>query len=191
MNIPKNLKRTTIITTSIWLLVVVLFVLQILLNSQFVFGIAFLLFIFGAIPCSLCFIIDWLKFIGSSVQSKWLNYLIYYAVTSAFIYGIGYWIDFLIDKKIAYLPLKLVLLVSVAFIIYGVFSFVIIKITYTIFKTLFNQGIALPKWAWYLLGYLIVFGAYQAFNFGFKNTAIMQGFLAKLDWILVQFINFG
>lgn len=82
------------------------------------------------------------------------------------------------------------LLVSFAFFIYGVFSFVIIKITYTIFKMLFNQGIALSKWAWHLLGYLIVFGAYQAFNFGFKNTAIMQGFLAKLDWILVQFINF-
>lgn len=115
MNISKTLKRTTIITASIWLLVALLFVLQIL-NSAFIFSIAFLLFIFGAIPCLLCFIIDWLKFIGSSVQSKWLNYLIYYAVTSAFIYGIGYWIDFLIDKKIAYLPLKLVLLVSFAFL---------------------------------------------------------------------------
>lgn len=169
---------------------VVLFVLQILLNSAFIFSIAFLLFIFGAIPCSLCFIIDWLKFIGSSVQSKSLNYLIYYAVISAFIYGIGYWIDFLIDKKIAYLPLKLVLLVSFAFFIYGVFSFIIIKITYTIFKMLFNQGIVLPKWAYYVVAYLIILGVYQ-FNLFLKNTAIMQGFLAKLDWILVQFINFG
>lgn len=190
MNISKTLKRTTIITTSIWLLVALLFVLQILLNSQFVFGIAFLLFIFGAIPCSLCFIIDWLKFIGKSAQSKWLNYLIYYAITSIFIYGIGYWIDFLIDKKIAYLPLKLVLLVSFAFFIYGVFSFIIIKITYTIFKTLFNQGIALPKWAYYVVSYLIILGVYQ-FNLGLKNTAIMQNFLAKLDYLVLQFLNFG
>lgn len=116
--------------------------------------------------------------------------MIYYAVTSIFVYGIGYWIDFLMDKKIAYLPLKLVLLVSVAFFVYGVFGFIVGKIIDVIFKTLFNQGIDLPKWAYYVVGYLIILGVYQ-FNLFLKNTVIIQGFLEKLDYLVVQFLNFG
>lgn len=151
LEIPYNLKKTTMITVIVWVIVVGLFFLQYYFiesqeNNDMVVSIMVLLFLFIAIPTTLLTIIEWVRFIINLLKINWLSYFVPYLILVMFIYGVGVLIDFLIIKEIAYLPFKIVILIHVIITIYAMYiystQFIISLIGYYCEK----RNILLSKW---------------------------------------------
>lgn len=155
---PKTLKRNILITTISWLVVVGLFLLQafVFTNNAIIVSLMVLVFLFIAIPVSLLTFMEWLKFLALKANKEWLRPFITYVCVFGFIFAIGELISFLIEHRVSYVGLKMVLL----FHIIGVMWLIIwggsrILLNW-IAKKFYYNNIVLSEWAYKILGYGIV-----------------------------------
>lgn len=156
--LPKTLKRNILITAISWLVVLSLFLLQafVLINHPVIVSLMMLVFLFIAIPVSLLTFIEWLKYLVVQANKQWLRPFITYVCIFGFIFAIGEVISFLIEYRVSYVGLKMVLV----FHIIGIMWLTILGssriVLNWIIKKLNYKDIVLSEWNYKVLGYGIV-----------------------------------
>lgn len=156
----RHLKRTTIITIATWFVVLLLFVLQKFIFSQadmndtLVF-VMVLLAIYLGVPTFLLCLIEWLAFIGELFKIKHLSQAIRYIVIMGFVYLVGDFISFMIERRVPDLGIKMVLFVHVVLAVWWVYGVCVGVISRMVFDALANRGVMLPNWLGTLLAILI------------------------------------
>lgn len=177
--IPYNLKKTTIITLTVWVVVIGLFFLQYYFieskeNNDIVVSIMMLLFLFIAIPATLLTIIEWVRFFISLTNIKWLAHFMPYLILVMFIYGVGIVIDSLITKEIAYLPFKMVVFIHVIVAIYAMYVYGTRFIFCLIGRYCEKRNILLPEWSAVILSILIAGCLYFIIRFIVEKIPLVE-----------------
>lgn len=184
--LPDFPKKTTIITAIIWSVVLLLFVLQKFIFSQAdindtLVSVMVLLAIYLGVPTLLLCLIDWLTWIGGFLGITWLSQAIRYVVIMGFVYLVGDFVSFMIERRVPDLGIKMVLFVHLIFGVWLVYLFAIRKFSELIFKALAKQEIILPKWLAVLLVIVIMWVVYQGVYFLLDRFLVIE-WLFKFDF---------
>lgn len=177
--IPHNLKKTTMITVTVWVIVIGLFLLQYYFieskeNNDMVVSIMWGLFLFIAIPATLLTIIDSVRFLISLTNIKWLSHFVSYLILVSFMYGVGIIIDFLVMKEIAYLPFKIVILIHVIVAIYLIYGYSTQVIVSFIGRYCEKRNILLPAWSTVIMSILVAGCLYFIIRFVVENIPLVE-----------------
>lgn len=178
--LPKTLKRSILITTIGWLVVVGLFLLQyfILVDEKeirnTVSGIMFLIFGVIVIPITLLTLIDGLEFLFSFLKLKWLSDWVGYLVLMGFLYLIGNMISFFIEHRVPYFEFKLILIIHIIILLWAIVIYLSRLITGCIAQKLDDRGIVLSEWLYLAIACGIFWLCYWLIRFLIEKLPIIQ-----------------
>lgn len=178
--LPKTLKRSILITTIGWLVVVGLFLLQyfILVDEKeignVVVGIMFFIFIFIAIPVTLLTLIDGLGFLFSFLKLKWLSDWVGYLVLMGFLYLIGNMISFFIEHRVPYFEFKMILIFHIIVLLWAIVIYLSRLITSCIAQKLDGRGIVLSEWIYLVIACGIFWLCYWLIRVLVEKLPIIQ-----------------
>ena len=165
--LPDLPKKTTLITAIIWLVVVLLFVVQrfIITDAQSrdtLVSIMVLLAIYLGVPTLLLCVIDWLTFVGGFLGITWLSKAIRYVVIMGVVYLVGDFVSFMIERRVPYLGIKMVLFVHLVLVVWWLYGACVNMVVKMVFTRLAHQAMVLPRWLSVLLVMAIAWLTYCA-----------------------------
>lgn len=179
--LPDFPKKTTMITIIIWSVVVLLFVMQrfVITDTQSrdtLVSVMVLLAIYLGVPTLLLCVIDWLTFFGGFLRITWLSKAIRYVVIMGFVYLVGDFVSFMIERRVPDLGVKMVLFIHVVLAVWWVYGVCVGVISRIVFDALENRAIILPRWLTMLLVLLLMVVVYAVLYLILNKSPLF-------DWI--------
>lgn len=182
--IPHNLKKTSTLTLLSWLAVIVLFLLQYFEiqdkeDGGLLIGVMVLIFLFIALPVTLLAVIEWTQYFCSHLKIKYLNQVIFYIFSMAFVYGVGMVMSFLILEPISHLPLKMVVFVHIIVLMY-LLPYLVGTSINMFLKMLNKYRTVLPAWLLGAMVLLLGYWVHQLIDLFSNHQPFMERIL---DWL--------